>query len=72
VTIRKLAARVRKTKLDAEMAEEMRLHLELQTERYIDAGIRDEEACYARRRFGGEEQIKEQCRDQRGWVWLEQ
>lgn len=55
------------------MAEEMRLHLELQTERNVVAGMNEEEARFAaRRQFGGVEQIKERCRDQRGWVWLEQ
>lgn len=54
------------------MAEEMRLHLELQTEKYISAGMDTEEARYAAfRRFGGVEQIKEQCREQRMWLWLE-
>jgi len=55
------------------MTEEMRLHIELQTERYIAAGMDHDEARYAARRmFGGVEQIKERCRDQRGWIWLEQ
>jgi len=55
------------------MAEEMRLHLELQTERNRVAGMSETEARFAaRRQFGGIEQIKEQCRDQRGWRWLEE
>src|SRR5690242_15432919 len=68
----KLRSLFGKGKLDAEMAEEMRLHLELQTEKYLAAGMNAEEARHAaRREFGGLEQIKEQCREQRGWVWLE-
>ncbi|HTO04275.1 MAG TPA: permease prefix domain 1-containing protein, partial [Opitutus sp.] len=68
----KLRALVRKDKLDAEMAEEMRLHLEMQTERNIAAGMDPNEARYAAwRQFGGVEQIKERCRDQRGWRWLD-
>lgn len=52
---------------------EMRLHLELQEERNRAAGMEAVEARHAAQRsFGGVEQIKEQCRDQRGWVWLEQ
>jgi predicted permease len=54
------------------MAEEIRLHLELQTEQNLAAGMDPDEARYAAlRKFGGVEQIKERCRDQRGWVWLE-
>jgi predicted permease len=63
----------RKERLDTEMAEEMRAHLELQAERNVAAGMSPDEARYAaRRQFGGMEQIKEQARDQRSWIWLEQ
>ena len=71
--VRRLRALVRKEQLDTEMSEEMRLHLELQTELNIARGHPPEEAHYAaRREFGGVEQIKERARDQRGWLWLEQ
>jgi predicted permease len=71
--IRKLRALFRWEKLDAEMSEEMRVHVELQTEQNVSQGMSPEEACYAARRsFGGEEQIKEIAREQRTWVWLEQ
>ena len=70
--LRKLRALFRKETLDREMSEEMRLHLELQTEKNIAAGMNPDEARYlARRQFGGVEQIKERARDQRGWMWLE-
>ncbi len=70
---RKLRALFRKEKLDAEMAEEMRAHLELQTLENEKRGMSSDEARYAaRRQFGGVEQIKERARDQRGWVWVEQ
>jgi predicted permease len=70
---RKIGSLFRKRKLDADMAEEMRLHLEMLEERKRAAGMSDEDARYAaRREFGGVEQIKEQCREQRSWVWLEQ
>src|SRR5688572_28206309 len=69
----KLQAFFRKDKLDAEMAEEMRLHLEQRIEDNITSGMSPEEARFAAlRRFGGVEQIKEQCREQRGWDWWEQ
>jgi predicted permease len=71
--LRKLRALFRKEKLDAEMAEEMRVHLELQAAENQQRGMSAGEARYAARRsFGGVEQIKERARDQRGWVWLEQ
>ena len=70
--LRKLSALFRRKKLDAEMAEELRGHLELQTERNLADGLSPEEARYAaRRQFGGVEQVKEQARAQRGLVWLE-
>lgn len=70
--LRRLRALHRKDKLDAEMSEEMRLHVELQTERNITAGMDADEARYAAlRMFGGVEQIKERCREQRVGRWVE-
>src|SRR5882724_4829239 len=64
---------VSKRRLEAEMAEEIREHLELRIERNLAAGMAPDEARYAARRsFGGIEQIKERGRDERGFVWLEQ
>jgi len=61
-----------KKKLDAEMREEMRLHIELQTERNLKAGMSPEEARYAAlRQFGNVASLQERAREQRGWVWLE-
>jgi len=76
IWIRKAASRLRalfqKEKLDAEMSEELRAHLEMQEAANRAAGMNADEAHYAaRRQFGGVDQIKEQARDQRGWVWLE-
>lgn len=68
----KLRALFRKKRLDAEMSEEMRVHLDLQAERNRAAGMNADEARYAaRREFGGIEQIKERARDRRGWGWLD-
>ena len=70
--IRKLRLLIGKKPFEAEMAEEMRLHLELHAERNVATGMTNVEAHYAAlRQFGGVEQIKEQCRDQRGWTWWE-
>jgi len=63
----------RKKKIEAEMSEEMRVHLEMATAANVAAGMSPTEARYAaQREFGGMEQVKEAYRDQRGWVWLEQ
>jgi putative ABC transport system permease protein len=71
--LRKLRALLRKDSLDREMSDEMRHHLELQIEENIAAGMNPDEARYlAQRQFGGVEQIKEQARDIRRWIWLEQ
>ena len=70
---RKLRALFCKASLEADMAEEMRLHLELQTELNIKAGMTPAEARYAaQRQFGNVASIQERAREQRGWVWLEQ
>jgi hypothetical protein len=71
--LRRCAAFFGKKRLDAEMEEEMRAHLEMQIEANVARGMPPEEARYAaQREFGGMEQIKEIARDQRGWLWLEQ
>ena len=70
--LRKLRALFQKRRLDREMAEEMRAHVELQAQRNIAAGLSPEEARYAaQRQFGGMEQIGEIAREQRGFVWVE-
>ncbi|MEO5958114.1 MAG: ADOP family duplicated permease [Opitutaceae bacterium] len=70
--LRQLRSLFRKEKLDAEMSDEMRAHLELQTAENENRGLRADEARYAaQRQFGGVEQIKERARDARGFVWVE-
>ncbi|HVS53668.1 MAG TPA: ABC transporter permease [Opitutaceae bacterium] len=70
---RQLRALFRREKLDAEMAEEMRTHLELHAAENEKRGMSADAARYAAQRaFGGVEQIKERARDERGWVCLEQ
>src|SRR5437867_10520401 len=73
---RKLQLRFRalfkKRKLDAEMDEEMRSHIEMQTQENVDAGMSAEEARYAAlRQFGWVESIKETCRERRGMMLIE-
>lgn len=61
-----------KSRYEADMAEEMRIHLELREEQLRAAGHSAEEARrLARREFGGVEQIKERCRDGRALAALE-
>src|SRR6266478_917706 len=61
-----------KEELETKMDDEMRSHIEMQTQENIDAGMRPDEARYAAlRQFGWVESIKETCRDQRGVGWIE-
>ncbi len=65
-------ALLQKEKLDADMAEEMRGHIEMRMRENIEAGMSADEARYAAmRQFGWAENIKETCREQRGVTWLE-
>src|SRR5438874_2333618 len=62
-----------KNKRDAEMAEEIRQHVDLLIERNIAAGMLPHEARNAAiRQFGGVEQIKEIAREQRVWRWADE
>ncbi|HEY4249037.1 MAG TPA: ABC transporter permease [Lacunisphaera sp.] len=71
--LRKIRSLFRRQKLDVEMTEEMRVHLEMQVERNIAAGMNPDEARYlAQRQFGNVASIQEQAREGRGWIWLEQ
>lgn len=54
------------------MHEEMRSHVEMQTQENIEAGMNPKEARRAAMcQFGSPESLKETCRDQRGVNWLE-
>jgi predicted permease len=67
-----LGALLRRTQVERELDEELRYHLERQTELNIRLGMSPEEAGHAARKdFGGVEQAKEQSRDARGVRWLE-
>lgn len=69
---RRLRALFRGRQLDAEMADEMQAHLEMQVAEYERQGMSPDEARYAaRREFGGVEQLKERCRDARPGHWFE-
>ncbi len=58
---------------EADMAEQIRLHLEQSSDQNIARGMSPEDARYAAlRKFGGVEQVKENARQERGWIWIEQ
>ena len=69
----RLAGLFRRRNLEAEMAEEMRQHLERRTQEKIADGFSPDEARHAAQsEFGGIAQVQEQCRDERRFVWLEE
>lgn len=62
-----LRALLRKEETEQELDEELRFHLEKETEKKVKNGISATEARYAAlRSFGGVERVKEECRDVRG------
>ncbi|MGO8733775.1 MAG: ADOP family duplicated permease [Terriglobia bacterium] len=74
--IYKLPLRVRsvfrKSRVEHELTDELRFHLEKLAEEYAAKGMTPEEARYAAlRELGGVEQIKEECRDMRRVSWIE-
>src|SRR5215208_1536668 len=61
-----------KQKLEDELADEIRSHLEMQIEDHLRQGMTPEEARYlAMRKFGGVEQVKENYRERRSLPWVE-
>src|SRR5579859_85518 len=68
----RILAIFQKQEHEAEMDQEMRTHIELQTQENIEAGMRPEEAGRtAAREFGAMESLKEACREQRGFYGTE-
>lgn len=60
-------------KLDEQLSEEVRAHVEMATEKNISKGLPPDEAHYAAlREFGNVARIQEQAREGRGWLWVEQ
>src|SRR5262245_50336401 len=75
--LNKLRLRLRalffKSKLEEELDEEVRFHLEREIQENIARGMTPEEARYAAlRNFGGVERVKEESRDVRGIRLLEE
>jgi predicted permease len=68
----RLRALVRRGALDRDLAEELRFHLERETEKLVRAGVPPREARRrARVALGGVERTKEDDRDARGVSWLD-
>ena len=67
VLLHRLLGMFQKEKLDHELDDEIKSHLEMQVEDNVRRGMSLEEARYAAQRsFGGVDQIKESYRDRRG------
>ncbi|MBI2814482.1 MAG: ABC transporter permease [Opitutae bacterium] len=69
---RRLRYLFRRHLTEAEMAEEMRYHLEQRAAELATDGLpADEARSAAQRKFGNLARIQEQAREARGWRWLE-
>src|SRR2546430_15253291 len=63
---------LRRSCLESEMDTELRLHIQAYTEDLVRGGVPPEDAQRrARLEFGGLEQVKEECREARGVLWLD-
>ncbi|MGO8787994.1 MAG: ABC transporter permease, partial [Terriglobia bacterium] len=70
--LRRLRAPFRKEELDQHLSDELAFHIEKQIEQNISAGMSADAArCAALRKFGGVEQVKEDCRDAWGVRFLD-
>src|SRR6266404_5990388 len=68
----RLRALAQRKTVESELDQELRAHLENETEKYVAAGLSPQDAARrARIALGGLEQIKEQCREARGINFLE-
>ena len=68
----RLRSLFRWTKVDQELDDELRDHLERATEEYVTKGMTPEEAQRrARLDLGGIEQTKEKCREERRVNWIQ-
>ena len=62
----------RKSRVEQDLSDELRFHLEKLTEEKLARGMSREEARYAAlRELGGVDQIKEECRDMRRVNFIE-
>ncbi len=67
----RLRSLLRRQRIDKELDDELRFHLEQQIQENLAAGMTPQDARYAARRIiGGLTQFKEQCRDTRRVNWI--
>jgi predicted permease len=70
--LRRLWMLTRRRRFDADLEEEMRLHVELRQQDQIQAGVTPQDARYAAsRRFGNTTLLMEKSHMAWGWEWLE-
>jgi predicted permease len=68
----RLRALLSRNAIEAELDEELRFHFEKEVEKYKKAGMTHQEATrQARLSFGGQEQVKEDCREAHGTSLVE-
>ena len=69
---RRLGMLVHRRRFDADLEEEMRLHLELRQQEQLHSGMTADDArAAARRRFGNATYLKEESHIAWGWEWFE-
>ena len=76
MSLRQLLARIgapfRRQKLEADLAEEIRSHLEMEEQENLNSGMPPDEAHYAAlRRFGNVTSVQDTCRELWGWTFVE-
>jgi len=70
--VRRIKMLLQRHRFDADLDDEMKLHLELRRQQQIEAGVAPEAAgAAARRRFGNQTAIREKSHMSWGWGWLE-
>ena len=68
----RLRSLLRHPAAENELDDELRFHLERQTDKYVKSGMSEAEAMRrARLEFGGLDQVKDQCREARGVSFVE-
>jgi predicted permease len=69
---RRMGMLIHRRQFDADLEEEMRLHLELRQEEQLQSGMTADDArAAARRRFGNATYLKEESHLAWGWEWFE-
>jgi len=68
----RLHALTRRRDTENELDDELRFHLDRQTDKYVRSGMSEAEAARrVRQEFGGLDQVKDECREARGVSFIE-